>query len=285
MLRDCPYPNRSECDTHDWNTEGTEHLSVPDYIPQLRAGKGCHPEEGGCFVQIANWLADPTRWDDGPGVVYDTLRRYGITVNDTVDNATRRKLALLIPRVINTAQFTNWEVQAKVDVWLNTNKIHYAYWGGTHPNPHLMFSGYATAAREASERLLDWYTALLDVFDEITNRGEVADLPVEKWKSTLNPKIDRPERPTYAQTYAILDEAAQWHPSNHTPTKYTYSSGDLVSQGYLKTLPKLDVAVDFVQLENAVKGLHDKLDAMQISLSTILPIEFETDSQKLILTP
>lgn len=68
---------------------------VPDYVPMLIKGESASPEEGGCLVQIANWLVDPATWSDGDLCVHHTLTEPAIFINDTVDTDVRHSLAPL----------------------------------------------------------------------------------------------------------------------------------------------------------------------------------------------
>ena len=54
--------------------------SVPDYVPMLRAGATKNPQLGGCLVQIANWLADPTIWTDKPAHVHPVLAAWATNI-------------------------------------------------------------------------------------------------------------------------------------------------------------------------------------------------------------
>jgi hypothetical protein len=68
----------------------------------LIKGKGATPKDGGCLVQIANWLADPTTWTDEGLCVYPLLAKWAIWANDVADNEHRHQLALLAPRLSGT---------------------------------------------------------------------------------------------------------------------------------------------------------------------------------------
>jgi hypothetical protein len=79
-------------------------MTVPIEMPDLIAGAGETPDQGGCVMQAAAWLASAGQnWNDSPDCVHGTLRRVAIMVNDNVGTGARRQLWPLVPRMLGTA--------------------------------------------------------------------------------------------------------------------------------------------------------------------------------------
>jgi hypothetical protein len=79
-------------------------MTVPIEMPDLIAGAGETPDQGGCVMQAAAWLASAGQnWNDSPDCVHGTLRRVAIMVNDNVGTDARRQLWPLVPRMLGTA--------------------------------------------------------------------------------------------------------------------------------------------------------------------------------------
>lgn len=72
---------------------------TPDVLPVLSRGKHRNPRKGACFMELASYLAGE-RWSDHPKCTHPLLAALAREVNDSVDDATRRQLAPLIPDVI-----------------------------------------------------------------------------------------------------------------------------------------------------------------------------------------
>ncbi len=72
---------------------------IPDLLPVLSRGKHRNPRKGACFMELASYLAGE-RWSDHPKCTHPLLAALAREVNDSVDDATRRRLAPLIPDVI-----------------------------------------------------------------------------------------------------------------------------------------------------------------------------------------
>ena len=70
-------------------------------VPWLRSGVGETPQDGGCIMQIIDWI-DRNEWTDQPVCVHPVLRRLAIRANDSLDDAGRQKLLDLAPRLMNT---------------------------------------------------------------------------------------------------------------------------------------------------------------------------------------
>src|SRR5436305_8838041 len=76
---------------------------APDSLPMLSAGNHRSPRSGGCFMEIASFLAGE-RWSDHPKCADPSLAELARCVNDRMPDARRPQLALMIPAVIGTGQ-------------------------------------------------------------------------------------------------------------------------------------------------------------------------------------
>lgn len=71
-------------------------------VPYLRSGTGSTPSEGGCILQVIDWI-DRMRWTDEPPCVHPIFQTIAISVNDRLDNTARQQLLDLAPRLMGTA--------------------------------------------------------------------------------------------------------------------------------------------------------------------------------------
>lgn len=78
---------------------------VPEFMPMLSPGKHRSPRSGGCFMEIASFLAGD-RWSDHPKCTDPALAELCRCVNDVVPDSARSRLSLLIPSVIGTGDRT-----------------------------------------------------------------------------------------------------------------------------------------------------------------------------------
>ena len=69
--------------------------SVPTGLPLLRRGAGATMGDGGCFVQVAGYLADGHSWSEYATSVQPVIRAAGIKCNDMMSAAARPRLAPL----------------------------------------------------------------------------------------------------------------------------------------------------------------------------------------------
>ena len=81
---------------------------VPDLMPVLSAGKHRSPRSGGCFMEIASFLAGE-RWSDHPHCTDPTLAELARCVNDVMPDGARSRLSLMIPSAIGTGGRTSTE--------------------------------------------------------------------------------------------------------------------------------------------------------------------------------
>ena len=78
-------------------------VAVPDVMPVLSSGKHRSPRAGGCFMEIAGFLAGE-RWSDHPKCTDPSLAELARCVNDVMPDERRSELAVLIPSVIGTGR-------------------------------------------------------------------------------------------------------------------------------------------------------------------------------------
>ena len=153
---------------------------VPDYVPMLQSGASATPKQGGCLVQIANWLADPTTWTDNPIHVHPVIAWWAIHVNDMVCTAgsdeNRRALALLAPRLIGTGIGTICRERFR--------EPELKQWMDEHPlpiRPAYQFQGFAFVRNQDMQPLIQWLSDLLDEFDRVKGRTPTPELRKERW--------------------------------------------------------------------------------------------------------
>jgi hypothetical protein len=72
---------------------------TPDLMPILSRGKHRNPRKGGCFMELASYLAGE-KWSDHPKCTHPLLAALARDVNDHVGDSHRVWLAPLIPNVI-----------------------------------------------------------------------------------------------------------------------------------------------------------------------------------------
>jgi len=70
-------------------------------IPYLRKNTGETPAEGGCIMQVIDWI-DRHEWSDDPPCVHPVIRSLAIHVNDNLPDDERQKLLDLAPRMMGT---------------------------------------------------------------------------------------------------------------------------------------------------------------------------------------
>lgn len=166
---------------------------VPDYVPMLIKGCSETPEQGGCLVQVANWLANPKTWTDDALCVDPVLADWGVTVNDNIGDEMRHRLALCAPRISGT-KIHDVEMQRLVhqalNYWLEKGAgsglpvyLHPAgstlKTEGKHPTLTIHTPYYVLTGGE--EYAVQWYEALVAHFEMLTAR-EPAELPATRWR-------------------------------------------------------------------------------------------------------
>lgn len=163
--------------------------AVPDYVPQLIRGVTDDPKHGGCLVQIANWLGNPSTWTDDPVCVNEILASAAVRINDAVDDEHRRQLALLAPRLTNTFIEDDTETQrvgVLLSIWINERRIPIKVMHSqmeavrTENGYHLLMTPPYLEADD-NPAAVQWLTELIDYYDQLTGRAPVAELPQERW--------------------------------------------------------------------------------------------------------
>jgi hypothetical protein len=81
---------------------------VPEIVPILSAGKHRSPRSGGCFMEMASFLAGEP-WSDHPRCTDPALAELGRCVNDVMPDSQRSRLSPMIPSVIGVAGRTDTE--------------------------------------------------------------------------------------------------------------------------------------------------------------------------------
>jgi pyruvate/2-oxoglutarate dehydrogenase complex dihydrolipoamide acyltransferase (E2) component len=71
-------------------------------VPWLRSGTGATPAEGGCILQVIDWI-DREGWSDQPRCVHPVLARLAVAANDGLGDHDRQRLLDLVPRLMGTA--------------------------------------------------------------------------------------------------------------------------------------------------------------------------------------
>ncbi len=77
----------------------SDEVRVPDLMPMLSRGKHRNPRRGGCFMELASFLAGE-RWSDHPACTHPLLAALARDVNDCTSDPGRQRLVELIPSVI-----------------------------------------------------------------------------------------------------------------------------------------------------------------------------------------
>jgi hypothetical protein len=132
-------------------------------VPYLTSGKGSTPAQGGCIMQVVDWVAR-NGWTDNPPCVHPLLRGVAIAVNDSVMDEQRQRLLDMIPRLINTHLPGGGQDAALVRA---LDQRWSAEMGELVMDfPHSTLQNWP----ERSERLLMAFEGLLDLYDEIVGR-------------------------------------------------------------------------------------------------------------------
>jgi len=72
-------------------------------VPFLRSGKGDWPADGGCIMQVIDWI-HRGGWADTPDCVHPVIRGLAIGINDSVPDQERQRLLDLAPRMMGTSE-------------------------------------------------------------------------------------------------------------------------------------------------------------------------------------
>jgi len=97
-------------------------------VPWLRSGTGSTPAEGGCILQVIDWI-DRNQWTDRPVCVHPAIAKVAIRANDTLPDGERQKLLDLAPRIMGTGGDKKLSVQ--LAVFCARQVLH--LWEDKHP--------------------------------------------------------------------------------------------------------------------------------------------------------
>jgi hypothetical protein len=209
---------------------------------------GSHPASGGCLVQVANWLANPSIWTDSPIHVHPLLCNWGIRINDSiVDDNERRRLALAAARISGTNIELTEEREKELD------EIARAC-------PWLISSGCGCGCRGETrppKEMIDWYFKLIDEFDRITGRDSDVAQPEERYRA-----LAEMEPPEAAQPNGWLsNEIVYYYGTTHTTTWLSAKKNTT----YIKTELHPSHAAQLAKIEQGVKELDEKLQSLKPS--------------------
>jgi hypothetical protein len=132
-------------------------------VPYLIRGKSQKPADGGCIMQVVDWVST-NGWTDQPLCVDATLRDHAIAVNDFVVDEQRQRLLDFVPRLLNTwiddPRERDRVQQALAQRW-NAEMMQF--------NSDFPDQGFGNWS-ERSERIILVFEALLDLYDELMGR-------------------------------------------------------------------------------------------------------------------
>ena len=135
-------------------------------VPWIRSGKGNRPQDGGCIMQIIDWITEAT-WTDMPVCVAGHVRWAAIYVNDLVADETRQRLLDLIPKMMGTRKAFLTDEQ---DMALENANDKFRNQAET------LGGGW-----DSGERLMDVFEEFLDEYNAVIGRTpeRAADLDAE----------------------------------------------------------------------------------------------------------
>jgi len=70
-------------------------------VPFIRSGVGVNPNDGGCIMQIIDWIST-SGWTDQPECVHPVIRELAIYINDKSNDQERQRLLDLTSRMMGT---------------------------------------------------------------------------------------------------------------------------------------------------------------------------------------
>ena len=168
-------------------TTGGRSMSE-NLVPWLRKGTGDTPKDGGCIMQVVDWI-NRGKWTDHPPCVHPVIRILAIQVNDSLDDVGRQKLLDLAPRMMNTAS-DDGDLARKLSIFCaehvlpifeakypdddRPRKAIEAAKMGHRDAANAAYYAAANAANYAAS--FDLLVAVLDEYDRLTNRDKVEAL-------------------------------------------------------------------------------------------------------------
>lgn len=150
-------------------------FTVPDYLPPLRRGVGATPDNGGCLMQVVNYLARGI-WTDSPARnVHPALQRAAIMVNDAICDDCRPRLWPLVPRLMKTFDYRamNTLISGAMDYMVRDtiNSQSRMICPTCSTNPIASYTGYnVCVCHWRCEKLIQILSGLLTEFDVMVHR-------------------------------------------------------------------------------------------------------------------
>lgn len=150
---------------------------IPSVMPLLRRGPGGDIQDGGCFNQVAGYLADGHSWTDQHRSIHPVIRAAGVLCNDTMSNLGRPRLAVLAADAAGTgpeptALIARQELTVRLVVWI------------AQQDPlHKISTESKELCRIAIEAALDWANCQCSACRTRASRiywiiGPIPDIPV-----------------------------------------------------------------------------------------------------------
>ena len=158
-------------------------MNTPDFLPILSHGNHpAGPETGACVMEMVSFLAGE-EWTDKPACVSIAIRREAISINDLVSDDNRQKIALMIPRFMNTDKL-NANEAFYVDLRNAQNQFNEAHeWdklSSVASNIQYAFVHDEGDKRRTNEEYdqigIDWLEIVCDIADKHLGRHAHIDL-------------------------------------------------------------------------------------------------------------
>lgn len=128
--------------------------TVPSGVPALSSGRHAHPQEGGCFMEIAALLAGE-RFTDHPDCTHPLLAEVARQVNDRIGDARRQELLERIPAVIGTSEQDPRRTSALLDEVLHHRSTSRSSAAAVRARDRAREYGTASPLRRAVLRMQD----------------------------------------------------------------------------------------------------------------------------------
>lgn len=174
-------------------------------IPWLRQGYGNAPANGGCIMQVIDWISTGG-FSDRPSCVNPALQVIAIKTNDLSSDEDRQKLLDLAPRLMGTSE-GGPEVHRALAEWAVSKARHASEARLSYDHPLVeTATKWMTAARaETNSRIItfdyecsaisyatvafyavggdaiDFLCEALDEYDRLTGRTEKVEITPEQW--------------------------------------------------------------------------------------------------------
>jgi hypothetical protein len=156
-------------------------------VPWLRSGVGTTPADGGCIMQVIDWI-NREEWTDRPPCVHPVIRALAININDSADDQQRQKLLDLAPRMMNTAS-DDKQLSVKLAIFCAERVLHIfeeKYPNDDRPRKAIEAAknggdrnaadAAAYVAADAADAKLDLLVAVLDEYDRLVPRVAIEEI-------------------------------------------------------------------------------------------------------------